>query len=230
MPSRDRVQPTRVAVPLVAREGQSAPSHGQPAQSVLVDVDDESDGASVASGCPCCIEIGELRLEASAEQSDGTAGLRAVMLGRCHRAWLARPHQVTVDPGLGGHPLNVESQSDFVGEQRASPCIELALAHRKLCLAAAACRSQTLALRSFADDLRELHGRFIHRGRRGLFRGERERRRGAEIRGGAPFARATFECVRRTEFELLEGRGFEPGVQFRARMRRKDEFGSAPIG
>ena len=64
---RDRVQPTRIAVALVARERQSSPSYGEPAQSVLIDVNDESDGASITSGCSCRIEILELRLEASAE-------------------------------------------------------------------------------------------------------------------------------------------------------------------
>jgi len=65
--SRDRVEPTGIAIALVGREGQLAPSHRKPARRVLVDVDDEPDGPSIASGCSCRIGIPELRLEASAE-------------------------------------------------------------------------------------------------------------------------------------------------------------------
>jgi hypothetical protein len=79
----------------------------------------------------------------------GMAGpLARAERGRAHgvRRWcgnvpepdLARSHQVIVDPRLGGRRLDVESQSDFVGEQRARPCVELALAQRKLPLASAA--------------------------------------------------------------------------------------------
>jgi hypothetical protein len=65
--SRDRVEPTGIAIALVGGEGQLAPSHCKPAWRVLVDVDDEPDGPSIASGCSCRIGIPELRLEASAE-------------------------------------------------------------------------------------------------------------------------------------------------------------------
>jgi hypothetical protein len=65
--SRDRVEPTGIAIALVGGEGQLAPSHRKPARRVLVDVDDEPDGPSIASGCSCRIGIPELRLEASAE-------------------------------------------------------------------------------------------------------------------------------------------------------------------
>ena len=65
MVSRDRVQPTRIAVALVAGKGKSAPSYREPAQSVLVDVNDESHGPSITSSRSCRVAILELRLEAS---------------------------------------------------------------------------------------------------------------------------------------------------------------------
>jgi hypothetical protein len=76
MLSRDRVQPTRISVALVARKGQPAPSHGEPAQSVLVDVNDESHSPSITSGSSCRIDILELHFEASAEQARDAAGFR----------------------------------------------------------------------------------------------------------------------------------------------------------
>ena len=79
MLSCDRVQPTRIAVTLVAGEGQSPPSYCEPPKTLLVDVNDESDGASVTSGCSCRIEILELGFEAPAEQARDAAGCSALI-------------------------------------------------------------------------------------------------------------------------------------------------------
>ena len=77
--SRDRVEPTGIAIALVGGEGQLTPSHRKPPRHVLVDVDDEPDGPSIASGCLCRIAIPELRFEASAEQSHVIARSRGLI-------------------------------------------------------------------------------------------------------------------------------------------------------
>jgi hypothetical protein len=70
---RDRLKTTRVAVALVAREGQLASSDGEPSHGVRLDVNDESDRASIAGCCSCGLQVFELGFEPPAQEVDCAA-------------------------------------------------------------------------------------------------------------------------------------------------------------
>ena len=70
---RDRVETTRVAVSLVAREGELASSDGQPSARVLLNVNKEADRTRIASSCSCGLQVFELRLEPSAQETNRAA-------------------------------------------------------------------------------------------------------------------------------------------------------------
>jgi hypothetical protein len=67
---RDRVETTRVAVALVAREGELASSDGEPSPGVLLNVNDESDRTRITGSRSCGLHVFELRFEPSAEEAD----------------------------------------------------------------------------------------------------------------------------------------------------------------
>jgi hypothetical protein len=67
------VETTRVAVSLVAREGELASSDGEPSAGVLLNVNNEADGVRIASSCSCGLQVIELRFEPSTQEANRAA-------------------------------------------------------------------------------------------------------------------------------------------------------------
>ena len=112
---RDRVEPTRVAVALVAGEREFGPSEDEPALGRLTgDVDSEPGAARIAGSCSCGVQV----LEPSFEPSTHEANVVAYAATRGHRARPQSPaprvstSQAIIGPGSEG----TESQSTRDGE------------------------------------------------------------------------------------------------------------------
>ena len=79
MSQRDRMETTRVAVALVAWEGELASSDGEPSRGVLPNVDNEPDRTRISGSCSCGVHVGELCFEPSVHDTN-CAAYRAVIL------------------------------------------------------------------------------------------------------------------------------------------------------
>jgi hypothetical protein len=70
MVCRDRVETTRVAVAVVAGEGESGSSDDKPALGRFSrDVNNEPSSARIAGSCSCCVHVLELSFESSAHKA-----------------------------------------------------------------------------------------------------------------------------------------------------------------
>lgn len=73
------METTRVAVALVAWEGELTSSDGEPSRGALLNVHNEPDRTRISGSCSCGVHIGELRFEPSVQDTN-CAAYRAVIL------------------------------------------------------------------------------------------------------------------------------------------------------
>ena len=107
MSHRDRVETTRVAVALVAWEGELASSDGEPSRGALLNLNNESDRARVAGSCSCGVHVFELCFEPSAHEANCAAQGSVVLVcpasdGSSWGSWKVPCHLVAL-PITGLH-------------------------------------------------------------------------------------------------------------------------------